>query len=116
MFFGRKLGSYAGLLVPKFRSERRTEVFSLKDLANLNLGFSFVRIRTTLYPLDGLLHRSDLPQPVARDQFLGFSKRPIDYDPLFARKPDAFALRTGLQPVGCEQHSRLYQFFIELSH
>ena len=50
------------------------------------------RIGQRLSPLDRLLDRLHLPDPVAGDQLLGLGERPVDDGPLAAREPHALAL------------------------
>src|SRR5881396_160003 len=46
-----------------------------------------------LQPLEGLVQRAHLPQPVPGDQLLGLSERPVDDGALLAVKSNAPALR-----------------------
>ena len=46
-----------------------------------------------LEPLDRLVHRLDLPDPVAGDELLGLGERAVDDGALRAREADALALR-----------------------
>src|SRR5438094_44280 len=71
----------------------------LEDLADLE-GAAIVGC--PLQPLEGLVQRAHLPQPVPGDQLLGLSERPVDDGSLLAVEPNAPALRAGVGPAGLE--------------
>src|SRR5512134_665299 len=81
--------------------DRRTvaEVLELEELAQLDLRVVSLalRIGRALRPLDRLLARAHLDQPVARDQLLRFRERAVEDDALGARVPDARALARRMQ-------------------
>src|SRR5207247_721487 len=83
----------------------------LEDLADLE-GAAIVGC--PLQPLEGLVQRAHLPQPVPGDQLLGLSERPVDDGALLAVKSNAPALRARVKPAGLEHHPRLDQLFVEL--
>src|SRR5258708_23028504 len=60
----------AFLLFAQFGRQFRAKVGGLEQRANLDFGFAGMRIRATLQPLDRLIHRLDLPEPEAGDEFL----------------------------------------------
>src|SRR5262245_52716649 len=53
------------------------EVFHLEDWTQLDLAVRVVRIGATLDPCDCLIHRLHLPDPVAGNELLCFSKRAV---------------------------------------
>src|SRR2546428_1135907 len=67
-----------------------------------------------LEPLEGLVHRAHLPEPVPRHQLLGLRERAVDDGALLAVEPNALALRARVQAAGFKHHPRLDQIFVEL--
>src|SRR6266852_3919532 len=67
-----------------------------------------------LEPLEGLVDRAHLPQPVPGDQLLGLRERPVDDGALLAVEPNALALRARVEAARLEHHPRLDQLFVEL--
>src|SRR5437867_2851902 len=67
-----------------------------------------------LEPFDGLVHRSDLPQPVPGHELLGLRERPVDDPALAAVELNALALRARGEAAGRDDHPRLHQLFVEL--
>src|SRR5260370_39725797 len=67
-----------------------------------------------LEPLEGLVDRAHLPQPVPGDQLLRLSERPVDDGPLLAVEPNALGLRARVEAACLEHHPRLDQLFVEL--
>src|SRR5260370_30320515 len=65
-----------------------------------------------LEPLEGLVDRAHLPEPVPGDQLLGLSERSIDDGALLAVEPNALALRARVQASSFEYHPRLDKLFI----
>ena len=63
--------------------------------------------RAARRPLDRLLLRLHLDQPVAADDLLRLGERAVDDRGLAARERDARALRARVQPVEREQHAGL---------
>src|SRR5882762_6961876 len=83
----------------------------LEDLADLE---SPAVVRCSLEPLEGLVHRAHLPQPVPGDQLLRLRERTIDDCALLAGELNAPALRPRVEPAGLEHHPRLDELFVEL--
>src|SRR5437016_2359833 len=71
-------------------------------------------IRCPLEPLEGLIDRAHLPQPVPGHELLGLRERPVDDGALLAVETDTLALRTRVEPAGLEHHARLDQLVVEL--
>ena len=74
------------LLFAQLRRELRAEIFGLEHRPDFHLGLLVVRVRASLQPLDGFVHRLDLPQPVAGDEFLGLGERAVDDGALACRR------------------------------
>src|SRR5438046_4185605 len=83
----------------------------LEDLANL-VGPG-VKGRA-LEPLQRLVHRPHLPQPVACHELFGLRERAVDDRALPALEPKALALRARVEPAIPDHHPRLDQLFVEL--
>src|ERR1700732_2766334 len=94
----------------------RREVFQLKHRANLDFRIYRHGIRAALHPLDGFIDRSYLPEPEARDEFLGLGKRSIDHGSIAARELHALSLDARAQPLAREHDARLHQILVELAH
>src|SRR5262249_9100389 len=92
---------FADLAVMLDRIARR-EILELEELADLDLAVALVRIGAALDPLDRLLQRLDLEDPVAGDQLLGLGERPVDDGALGAGEAYARALGARLQPGAFE--------------
>src|SRR2546426_2929599 len=72
-----------------------------------------------LEPLDCLVNRAHLPQPIATHQLLGLREWPVDDGPLLAVKPHALALGARVEAAIPDDHPRLDQLlvvFLELRH
>src|SRR2546421_10738710 len=67
-----------------------------------------------LEPLEGLVDRPNVPEPVSGDELLGLRERPIADRALLALEPDPFALRARGKASGPNDHARLDQLFVEL--
>src|SRR5712691_7516928 len=67
-----------------------------------------------LEPLEGLVDRAHLPQPVSRHQLFRLRERPVDDGALGAVEPNALALRARVQAAGLEYHPGLEQLLVEL--
>src|SRR6185295_1707103 len=92
--------------------ERRAglELLELEHPAQLDLGLGaglWIGLeRDPLGPLDRLLARLDLDDPVAGDQLLGLGERAVDHLALAAgREPDPRALRARRQAGAVEHHA-----------
>src|SRR5512143_856490 len=69
------LGAQALFLLAQLRREFRAKVLVLEYLADLDLGLGAGhRVGAPLDPLDGLLLRLHLPQPIAGDQLFGLGE------------------------------------------
>src|SRR6516225_9646546 len=67
-----------------------TKVLGAKQRANVDIRIGEHRIRALLHPLDGVLDRLHLPEPVAGDDFLGLGKWAVAHFPIItsaARRP-----------------------------
>src|SRR5438270_4735062 len=71
-------------------------------------------VRCALQPLEGLVHRAHLPQPVPGDQLLGLGEWPVDDAALVAVEPNAPALRAGMEPSRFQYDARLDKLIVEL--
>src|SRR2546426_857616 len=71
-------------------------------------------IRCPFEPLEGLIHRAHLPQPVPGHKLLGLRERPVDDGALLAVETDTLALRARVEPAGLEHHARFDQLVVEL--
>src|SRR5207247_903245 len=67
-----------------------------------------------LEPLEGLVDRAHLPQPVPGHQLLALRERTVDDGALLAVEPNALALRARGEAPGPDHHARLDQLFVEL--
>ena len=70
-------------LCAQFGCELCAEIFGLENLPDLDFGFSRVRIRAALEPVNCFLEGIQLPNPEARNEFLGFREWAIDHRALF---------------------------------
>src|SRR5690606_37044127 len=61
----RQLGAQTLFLLPQLRCELGSEVLGLVERPDLYVGFTWHRVGATAYPLDGLVERAHLPDPVA---------------------------------------------------
>ena len=96
---GLALGAQPRLALAQLRGELVAEVVSLEDRTNLDLA---LLERGALEPLDRLVQRLDLPDPVARHQLLRLGERPIDDLALAARERDPGALGARTEPLAGE--------------
>src|SRR5438552_4769336 len=72
-----------------------------------------------LEPLDGLVNRAHLPQPIATHQLLGLREWPVDYGALLAVELHALALGARVEAAIPDYHPRLDQLLVillELRH
>src|SRR5713226_3453026 len=67
-----------------------------------------------LEPLESLVDRAHLPQPIPGHELLGLRERPVDDGALLAVEPNALALRARVEAASLEHHPRLDQLFVEL--
>src|SRR5436309_2807396 len=108
------LGAHALFLLPQFGRELGPEVTGLEHRPDLDLGPA-VEGRP-LEPLDRLVDRLDLPQPVAGDQLLRLGARPVEDRAPAPGEPYALAPGAGVQPVARPLHARLAPVFAALAH
>src|SRR6266550_4605050 len=90
--------------------------FHLNDLTD----FEGVAVEgCPLEPLDCLVNRAHLPQPIATNQLLGLREWPVDDGAFLAVKPHALALGARVEAAIPDDHPRLDQLlvvFLELRH
>src|SRR5207245_7853554 len=67
-----------------------------------------------LEPLEALVERAHLPQPVPAHELLGLRERPVDDAAPLAVEPNALALRARVEAATSHYYRRLDQFFVEL--
>src|SRR6202040_2385659 len=86
-----------------------TEIIELEQLAKLDLAFRTVAVRrgAALGPVDRLLLRVDLDQPVTGDQLLRLGERSVDDGGPSAGEFYARPFRAGLQTRKIKQDSGL---------
>src|SRR4029077_15956729 len=68
----------------------------------------------SLEPLECLVDRAHLPQPIAGNQLLALGERPVDDGALLASELNAFTLGARGEAARLEYHARLHQLFVEL--
>src|SRR2546423_4572644 len=103
-----RFASVAGVPVMARAPSHALELEDLTDLEGPAV------VGCPLQPLEGLVHRTHLPQPVTGDQLLGLRERPVDDGALLAIETNAPALGARVEPAGLEHHTRLDQLFVEL--
>src|SRR5438309_5462707 len=67
-----------------------------------------------LEPLEGLVNRAHLPEPITGHELLGLRERPVDDGALLAIEPDSLALRAGVEAAGLEYHPGFDAIFVDL--
>src|SRR5262249_17303485 len=87
----------------QLRRELLAEVVGLEDLAQLDLDTAVER--RSLEPLDRLLARRALPDPVACDDLLGLGERTVDDGALAAVEADLCALGGRVQPLAGQHYA-----------
>src|SRR5262249_22452511 len=94
------------------------EVLGLEERADLDLRLlARHRVRAAAHPLDGLVQRLDLPDPVARDELLGLGEGSVDDGPLLSgREAHPLALAARLEAVTVQHDPGLDQLLVELPH
>src|SRR5258708_32927792 len=88
-----------------------SHALELDDLADLE---GPAVVGCPLEPLEGLVDRAHLPQPVPGHELLGLRERPVDDGALLAVESNALALGTRVEAARLEDHSRLDQLLVEL--
>src|SRR5207248_2381224 len=96
--------------------ELLSEVVGLEHRTDLHHAMLARRIGDPPHPLDRLLHRPNLPHPVAGKELLGLCERAIDHLALGARELDAHALRTRMKTLPGEHHPGLDELLVEGRH
>src|SRR5437879_4533568 len=71
-------------------------------------------VRRALEPLESLVDRAHLPQPVPSHELLALCERTVDDAALRTVEPHALALRARGEATGPDHHPRLDQLFVEL--
>src|SRR5713226_4250176 len=110
----RQMASIARCASVAFRgpmARAPSHALELDDLADLE---GPAVVGCPLEPLEGLVDRAHLPQPVSRDQLFGLRERPVDDGALGAVEPNALAVRAWVQAAGLEYHPGLEQLLVEL--
>src|SRR5215204_2828551 len=93
------LGSQPGVPLLELGSIGLADIRRLEDRANLDLALAQHRVRAAPRPLDRLVHRRDLPDPVAGDQLLRLRERPIDNCAVLAGEAHPLPRRRGFEPL-----------------
>src|SRR3712207_3551072 len=110
------LRAEAVLLLAQLGGELLAEVLGLEDRAQLEEGLALHRVRAALGPLDGLLHRPDLPQPEPGDELLGLGERAVDGAAVAAGEAHAGALGARRQPLAGQHAARLDELLVVVAH
>lgn len=92
------------------------EIIHFKNRSDFDVGWLGLRVRTPLYPVDGLIKNFDLPNPKTRHEFIRVWKRARRYRPRCPFAPNPRAQRTGLQAFRRLEDSGFGEFFIEFLH
>src|SRR5580692_3171114 len=98
----------------QLRRQPLAEVARLEDLAQLDLDTAAER--RPLEPLDRLIARRALPDPIARDDLLGLCERTVDDGPLAAVEADLRTPGGRVQALAGQHHARLDELFVVLRH
>ena len=88
-YFCLAISAPAGFLLAELGCQLGAEVFHFEDSADFDFG---VLERCPFEPVDGLLQRVALPDPVAGDEFLRFGKGTVGDGRLLAGEFDAGTL------------------------
>src|SRR5205823_2033840 len=92
------------------------EVVQLEELADLDFAFLAVGSRGALGPLDSLLPRLHLDDPVSGDEFLGLGKGAVNHRGPASRELDTGALGGGLETGEIEEHTGFHQLLVVFAH
>src|SRR3984957_8799754 len=98
----------------QLRRELLAEVRRVEDLAQLDLHTSAER--RSLEPLDRLITRRPLPDPMARDDLLRLRERAIGDAPFAALEAYPRAPRGWVQALPRQHHARADELFVVLRH
>src|SRR5829696_4199891 len=105
---------------PSFDRRALTKLLQLEQLAELDLPFSLGLTaglkREPLGPVDGLLHRLHLEDPVAGDDRLGLAEGAVDHGALAAGELDPNALGAPMERGEVQEHAGLGQLLVVLGH
>src|SRR5262249_10268364 len=93
-----------------------TKVLGAKQGANVDIGIGEARILELLHPLGGTLERLHLPEPAARDDFLGLRKWAVGHDAILTREAYALGKAGRLQSPPVLHHARLDQGLVVCPH
>src|SRR5262249_5516767 len=72
--------------------------------------------RGSLDPRDRLVEIADLPDPVARDELLGFGERAVDDGPRGTLEADTFAFGRWREALAREHDARAHELIVETAH
>src|SRR5262249_24102386 len=84
--------------------------------ANLDLRLGRHRVGAALHPVHRLLHRLHLPEPVARDQFLGLGEWTVSNGTAVPGELDPLAGSAPLQALPRNHDAPLDELFVEGPH
>src|SRR5215211_8236706 len=105
---------------PSFDRRALTKLLQLEQLAQLHLPFSLGLTaglkREPLGPVDGLLHRLHLEDPVAGDDRLGLAEGAVDHGVLAGGELDPNALGAPMQRGEVQEYAGLRQLLVVLAH
>src|SRR5262252_7948635 len=104
LFRERRLGANPILFLLHVGRERVAEVLGFEYLPQFD--DDSTAERRLLDPRDGFVHRLDLPQPEAGNEFFRFSERTVDDGGRRAREFDALALRGRVQALASQHDAR----------
>src|SRR5580658_1418447 len=107
-------GAEAFFLRAQLRRELLAEVLGIEDRAEGHLDSAVER--RALEPLDRLLHRLHVPDPIARDELLGLRERPVVHRALRPRESYALGFRRRREAIACQHHARLHELLVEFHH
>src|SRR5690349_22078028 len=97
--------------------DRGAEVVELVERADFELRFlARHRVGAAARPLEGLVERAHLPEPVPRDELLRLGERAVHRAALSAGEADALPMAARLETVAGEHDTRLHELFVELAH
>src|SRR5690606_1832865 len=102
-----QLRAQAVFLLAYLRCVVLAEILRLEARTYLDLGFPRHGIRAAAHPFQRLVHRPNLPDPVAGNQLPGLGEGTIDDGAGTSREAHAFAAGGGLQPVAGQHDAGL---------
>src|SRR5579863_5195451 len=92
------LATLPGLPGLEFGCHCFTEILRSEDGTDFDIRIRQHGVRAAFDPFDRLLDRPDLPDPKARDQFLGLRERAVSHRACLAGEAHALAVPARLQP------------------